>query len=89
MERPAVCPVPSRVSVWPCELLSGCQAPLSMGFPNRDTGVGCHFLLQGIFPTQGSKLCLLLDGWILHHCASAEAPYNIMWRCYSKDQTAE
>ena len=23
------------------------------------TGMGCHFLLQGIFPTQGSKLCLL------------------------------
>ena len=29
------------------------QAPLSMGFPRQDTGVGCHFLLQGIFPTQG------------------------------------
>ena len=24
-----------------------------------NTGVGCHFLLQGIFPTQGSKLHLL------------------------------
>ena len=23
------------------------------------TGMGCHFLLQGIFPTQRSKLCLL------------------------------
>ena len=22
-------------------------------FPGKDTGVGCHFLLQGIFPTQG------------------------------------
>ena len=29
------------------------QAPLSMGFPRQDTGVGCHFLLQGIFLTQG------------------------------------
>ena len=28
-----------------------CQAPLSMGFPRQHTGVGCHFLLQGIFPT--------------------------------------
>ena len=28
-------------------------------FPSKNTGVGCHFLLQGIFPTQGSKLCLL------------------------------
>ena len=28
-------------------------------FPGKNIGVGCHFLLQGIFPTQGSKLCLL------------------------------
>ena len=28
-------------------------------FPGKDTGVGCHFLLQGIFPTQGSKPGLL------------------------------
>ena len=31
-----------------------CQAPLSMGFlMDENTGVGCHFLLQGIFLTQG------------------------------------
>ena len=23
-----------------------------MGFPSKDTGVGCHFLFQGIFLTQ-------------------------------------
>ena len=28
------------------------QAPL--GFPGKNTRVGCHCLLQGIFPTQGS-----------------------------------
>ena len=27
--------------------------------PGRNTGVGCHFLLQGIFPTQGSNSRLL------------------------------
>ena len=27
--------------------------------PGKDTGVGCHSLLQGIFPTQGSKRHLL------------------------------
>ena len=31
------------------------QAPLSMGFSRQSTGVGYHFLLQGIFPTQGSN----------------------------------
>ena len=30
------------------------QAPLSMGFPGKKTGVGCHFVLQGVFPIQGS-----------------------------------
>ena len=24
-------------------------------FPGKSTGVGCHFLLQGVFPTQGSN----------------------------------
>ena len=28
-------------------------------FLGRNTGVGCHFLLQGIFPTWGSNLRLL------------------------------
>ena len=26
--------------------------------PGKNTGVGCHFLLQSIFQTQGSNLCL-------------------------------
>ena len=29
------------------------QTPLSMGFPKQEHWVCCHFLLQGIFPTQG------------------------------------
>ena len=28
-------------------------------FPGKNTGGGCHALLQGIFPTQGLNLCLL------------------------------
>ena len=28
---------------------------LPWDFPGKGTGVGCHFLLQGIFPTQGSN----------------------------------
>ena len=27
--------------------------------PGKNTGVGCHALLQGIYPTRGSNLCLL------------------------------
>ena len=42
-------------------------------FPGKNTGVGCHFLLQGIFPTQGSSPHLLSllhwqeDSLPLHH----------------------
>ena len=33
------------------------QAPLSMGILQaKNTGVGCHFILQGILPTQGLNL---------------------------------
>ena len=28
-------------------------------FPSKNTGMGCHFLLQELFPTQGSNLHLL------------------------------
>ena len=40
--------------------------------PGKNTGVGCHSLLQGIFPTQGSSLRLLRCRWILYHWASWE-----------------
>ena len=32
-----------------------CQAPLSMGFPRQEYWSGCNFLLQGVFPSQGSN----------------------------------
>ena len=35
------------------------QAPLSMGFPRKNTRVGCHSLLQGIFLTQGLNASLM------------------------------
>ena len=35
--------------------------------PGKDTGVGCHFLLQGVFPTQGPHLGLLHCRQTLHH----------------------
>ena len=35
--------------------------------PGKNTGVGFHSLLQGIFPTQGSNSCLLHCRRILYH----------------------
>ena len=57
-----------------CVLLFGtpwtvaCQAPLSMEFPGKNTGVGCHFLLQGIFLNHRSNLGLLC---LLHWLANS------------------
>ena len=59
------------------------QTPLSMEFPREDTGVGCHFLLQGIFPTQGSNPHLLhrqADSIPLHHLGSPEAERNLIFK---------
>ena len=41
--------------------------------PGKNTGVGCHFFLQGIFLTQGWSLCLLHCRWVLYHWATREA----------------
>ena len=38
------------------------QAPLSMGFPGKNTGVGCHALLQGIFSTRISYVSCIGRG---------------------------
>ena len=35
--------------------------------PGKNTGVGRHSLLQGIFPTQGSNLGLPHCRWVLYH----------------------
>ena len=45
-----------RLSVTPWTVAH--QAPLFMGFSRQEYWSGCHFLLQGIFLTQGLNLCL-------------------------------
>ena len=52
------------------------QAPLSMGPPSKNTGVGCHPFLQGILPTQGlnPSLSPALAGGFFMASATREAP---------------
>ena len=48
-------------------------------FPGKNTRVGCHTPLQGIFPTQGSNLCLLhwqADSSLLSHQGSPLANWS-------------
>ena len=47
--------------LWPTRLLH------PWDFPGKNTGVGCHFLLQKIFPTQGSNPGLPYHRQTLYH----------------------
>ena len=42
--------------------------------PGKNTGVGCHFLLQGIFPVQESNPCLLHCRQILYQLSKERSP---------------
>ena len=48
----------------------------------ENTGVGCHFLLQGIFPTQGSNPCL----WCLLHWQTNSLPLSHLGSPIHHDQ---
>ena len=47
--------------------------------PGKNTGVGCHALLQGIFPIQGSNPGLPHCRWILYHLSHQRSPRIVEW----------
>ena len=72
----------AKVTEWPSSLMlrslvmsdslgsMDCSPPGSSvcgDSPGKNTGVGCHALFQGIFPTQGSNPGLPYFKWILYH----------------------
>ena len=61
--------------LWPTRLLC------PWDFPGRNTGVGCHAVLQGTFPTRGSNLRLLC----LLHCQAGSLP-ELSWINVNKTQ---
>ena len=68
------------------------QAPLSTRSPRQNTGVGYHFLLQGIFPTRDRTHVSCTDRWILYHWAtwevrfSTEYTLNCQWLFQGQEQ---
>ena len=50
--------------------------------PGKNTGVGCHALLQGIFPTQGSNPGLLHCRRILYHLSHQGSRRILVWVAY-------
>ena len=74
-----------RVSMHSGSVMSNSKTPRFLcpwNLPGKNTAVGCHFLLQGIFPTQGSNLYLLhwqedsftteQPGKPLNHCTTSK-----------------
>ena len=68
--------------------MSNSAAPWTVGLPGssvhgdspgKNTGMGCHALLQGIFPTQGLNPGLPHCRWILYQLSCQGSPnrYNI------------
>ena len=62
------------------------MSPLTIAYqgdsPGKNTGVGCHALLQGIFPTQGSNPCLPHCRQILCHLNHQGNPRILEWVPY-------
>ena len=50
--------------------------------PGQHTGVGCHSLLQAIFPTQGSNWGLSHCRQILYHLSHQGSPRILEWVAY-------
>ena len=50
--------------------------------PGKNTRVGCHFLLQGLFPTQGSNPGLPHFRRILYHLSHQGSPRILEWLAY-------
>ena len=55
-----------------------CQVPLSVGFSSKNTVMGCHVLIQGIFPIQGSNPGHPNSGQILNHLRHQGHPFTSM-----------
>jgi len=78
-----------KLLTWLLKSLPRSTAHLSdsfLDFPGKNTGVGCHFLLQGIFPIQGlNPGCPALAGRFFtpDHLGSSSFTYrwlkHVMW----------
>ena len=50
--------------------------------PGKNTGVGCHALLQGVFPTQGLNSSLPHCRQIVYHLSYQGSPRILEWVAY-------
>ena len=97
---------PVNCSLCACSVVSDSSQPRgllparvlrSRDFPGKNTGVGCKFLFQGIFPTQIEPVSPALAGRFFCHCTTWEAqiaPYfaikkkkKVLFSNFLNDQT--
>ena len=81
-----VCVLVSHVQLFVTSWTVACQALLSQNSPGKNTGVGCHSLLQGIFPIRGWSPDLLHCRQILyclsHQGSSTRRIWYDIWKFY-------
>ena len=66
--------LPSHVLLFAIHWLLPTRLLRPWNFPGKSTGVGCHFLLQGIFLTQVSNPCLPYCRQMLYCLSHQESP---------------
>ena len=69
--------------LWPARLFH------PWNLPGKNTGVGCHFLLQGIFLTQGSNRSLLSPALAGRFCTTAPPGNPHTWHTVRYMQNSE
>ena len=70
---------------WSLSHIQFCATPCSLSgssvhedYPGKNTGVGCHALLQGIFPTQKLNWSLLHCRQILYQLSYQRSPLFVI-----------
>ena len=77
------CQIPCPGESQSCSVMSNCLWPCGLysprNSPGQNTGVGSLFLLQEIFPTQGSNPSLPHCRWILYQLSHKVSPRLLEW----------
>ena len=79
IQEPSCCCLVTKLCLTLCDSMACSPARVfcPWDFPGKNTGVGCHFLLQGIFLAQESNPCLLhwqADSLPLSHQEALQEP---------------
>jgi len=69
-----------------CSPMDCCPPGSSVLCPGKNTGVGCHALLQGIFPTQGSNPGVPNRRKILYHLSQQGSDFTFTFHFHALEK---